>query len=78
MSDSRTWVMLGACIEGEDILGIWTYEPSLADRQECILRLPLYVYRAFRVQSYGTRSRIPNHRSKAGRIKDVGPNLQTL
>jgi hypothetical protein len=75
----QTWAMLGACKDGDDVLGIWTYEPSLEDRHAVILRLPLYVYTSFRVNSYGPKSRIPNHRTKAGRMKDVrnetGENL---
>jgi hypothetical protein len=73
----ETWAVFGTCNEGDDVLGVFTHEPSAADRQELILRLPMYVYGNFRVLSYGPKSRIPNHRTKAGRMKDVRDNEPT-
>lgn len=78
MRESCTWVMFGSCNEGDDVLALWNAntEPSKSEQQDVILRLPLYVYRGFRVAAFGPKSRIPNHRTKAGRIKDVPPLLE--
>jgi len=65
--------MYGSCRDGDDVLGIFTHEPTALERQEVILRLQLYVYSNFRVESFGPKTKIRNHRTREGRKPDAAP-----
>ena len=67
-SENRTYVLFGERSQGngeEDVCGIFTFAPpSEMEKNEAILRLELYAYRSFRIESYSPKSRIPNLRGK--------------